>query len=220
MYGDKDWRFNAAEKAFLECVQGQAPADTKETVRDFANRIRTNWREAGWDEKDHQSILYDLAWTGLRPAIKARVKPLAEEETGRFDSIDQLFDKASRAETKYIPPKPQQQPQQTQPNQGKGRGKRSKGQGQGQDNTPNPGPNANPANPGSTPKSKLPPAPWVSTEEFEKRKKEGKCGRCGGDHFYKQCPKYGYSRFPAKPEDKDHPQTKKPKWTPKEESKN
>jgi hypothetical protein len=217
MYGDKDWRFNAAEKAFLECIQGQAPADSKEIVRDFANRIRTNWREAGWEEKDHQGILYDLAWTGLRPAIKARVKPLADEETGRFETIDQLFDKASRAETKYIPPKPPQQQQQpnTQQGQGKGRGKRGKGQGQ-QDNTPNPRPNANP-NPGSS-KSNLPPAPWVSTEEFERRKKDGKCGKCGGDHYYKQCPKYGPAKFPAK--DDKGPPSKKPKWTPKEESKN
>jgi hypothetical protein len=218
MYGDKDWRFNAAEKAYLECIQGQAPADTKETVRDFANRIRTNWREAGWEEKANQGMLYDLAWTGLRPAIKARIKPLADEETGRFDTIDQLFDKASRAETKYIPPpKPQQQQQQNQQNQGKGRGKR--GKGQGQDNTPNPGPNANPnTNPGSTSKPKLPPAPWVPTEEFEKRKKEKKCTRCGGNHHFRQCTVYSAGKFPD--QDRDQPQSKKPKWTPKQESKN
>jgi hypothetical protein len=50
MYGDKDRQLNAAIKAASEFLQGHTPAETNETVRNFANRVRTNWREAGWDE--------------------------------------------------------------------------------------------------------------------------------------------------------------------------
>src|SRR3977135_2477607 len=60
-------------------------------------------------------MLYDLAWAGIRYSIQSRTKPLANEETGRFDSLDQLFDKAAAAETIYPPKQPQ-------PNQGKGSG--------------------------------------------------------------------------------------------------
>jgi hypothetical protein len=57
------------------------------------------WREAGWNagSKDVQRVLYDMVWAGLRPGIKARIKPFAKED-GRFASIDELFKKAQDVE--------------------------------------------------------------------------------------------------------------------------
>jgi len=81
MYGDRDWRLKASAKASAENIQGQAPADSSETVREYANRIRTNWREAGWDEAKFEPMLYDLAWNGIRYGIQSRIKPLANEES-------------------------------------------------------------------------------------------------------------------------------------------
>ena len=71
MYGDKDSRLYAGIKAAGEYQQGHA--DPNETVRSYANRIRTNWRDAGWDEATNAAILYDYAWSGLRPHIRGRI---------------------------------------------------------------------------------------------------------------------------------------------------
>ena len=49
-----------------------------------------------------QHMLYDMVWAGLRPGIKARIKPFAGE-TGRFSSIDELFKKAEDVEIKSNP---------------------------------------------------------------------------------------------------------------------
>jgi hypothetical protein len=228
MYADREWRFKAAGKAISDYAQGQSPADAKETVRDFANRVRTNWREAGWDEAKREDLLYDIAWAGLRPVIKARIKPLADEETGRFDTIDQLFNKAAASETNYVPKQPENQnqnQQNQQQNAGKGRGKRGKGGQQDQSNNPVPNTQKNPqgqssnanANTQSNQKSTLPPSPWVPTEVFTKRKDAKQCTRCGSDgHFFKTCTKYG----PPTKADRDKHLEKKPKLTPKDEAKN
>jgi hypothetical protein len=57
------------------------------------------WREAGWNagSTDVQRVLYDMVWAGLRPGIKARIKPFARED-GRFASTDELFKKAQDVE--------------------------------------------------------------------------------------------------------------------------
>src|SRR5215204_1231519 len=72
VYRDPDRELNAAAKAYTELAQGP-----DKSVRAFGNRIRSNWREAGWDEKQHTRMLYHLTWTGLRIGIKLRIKPLA-----------------------------------------------------------------------------------------------------------------------------------------------
>jgi hypothetical protein len=188
MYGDKDRRLNAAIKAATESSQGQSPAENTETVRNFANRIRTNWREAGWDEAAHSTLLYDLAWAGLRPGIRARIRPFADETTGMFESIDQLFDKAAGAETKVQPPKPQSQTTNT-PSHQKGRKR--------QLTTSDGGPGNPQSQTENKPKdSKLPPAPWVSSEIFQGRVDKKNCRRCGGDHTTHRCPTYGPAKMP------------------------
>jgi hypothetical protein len=94
MYGDPDRQLDASTRACLEIVQGAS--DANETVKAYSNPMRSNWREAGWNT-DAQRILYDMVWAGLRPGIKARIKPFAGED-GRFASIDELFKKAQDVE--------------------------------------------------------------------------------------------------------------------------
>ena len=86
MYGNKDCRLNWAIKAAGEYQQGHA--DPNETVPRYANQIRTNWRDAGWDEVTSAAILYDYSWSGLRPHIRGRIRPFASEVSGKFKSID------------------------------------------------------------------------------------------------------------------------------------
>jgi hypothetical protein len=97
MYGDPDRQLDASTRACLEIVQGAS--DANETVTTYSNRMRSMWREAGWNagSKDVQRVLYDMVWAGLRPGIKARIKPFAKED-GRFASIDELFKKAQDVE--------------------------------------------------------------------------------------------------------------------------
>jgi hypothetical protein len=47
MYGDRDRQLDASTRALLELAQGAL--DSNETVKAYSNRMRTNWREAGWD---------------------------------------------------------------------------------------------------------------------------------------------------------------------------
>jgi hypothetical protein len=196
MYGDKDRRLNAAIKAATETTQGQHPAENTETVRNFANRIRTNWREAGWDETAHSTLLYDLAWAGLRPVIRARIRPFANETTGMFESIDQLFDKAAGAETKVQPSKPQNQNQDQNQNQTTNTPSHQKGRKR-QLTTSDGGPGHSQSQTENKPKdSKLPPAPWVSSEIFQSRVDAKNCRRCAGDHFTHRCPTYGPAKMP------------------------
>jgi hypothetical protein len=67
---------------YAEYMQGAL--DSSETVKAYANRMQSNWREAGWkagpEEPKAQQMLYDLVWSGLRPGIKARIRPFAGEE--------------------------------------------------------------------------------------------------------------------------------------------
>jgi len=65
MYGDKDWRLNSATKAIQEYQQ--LPT---ESVRVYANRLKANWRRAGWNLIMHKVVLYDMAWAGLRHALQ------------------------------------------------------------------------------------------------------------------------------------------------------
>ena len=204
-YGDKNRRLNTAIKTAGEYLQGYA--NQNETVQSYANRIRTNWHDAGWDETTHAPILYDLAWAGLRPHIRARIRPFASEASGKFESIDQLFDKAVGAESKTNPGwKPRNE---AGPNQQKDSGRNGRfddNSGNNSGKSGNSGNNSG-SNSGNTDRSwrptggqsnsKLPPVPWVSIDVLNKRKAAGECGRCGGNnHKHYHCPKYSPARFP------------------------
>jgi hypothetical protein len=77
-------------------MQGYHNSD--ENIRAYANRLRRNWREAGWDEEQHNIMLYDMIWAGLKPYLHPNLRPLTKAN-GRFDSIDELFDTAADVET-------------------------------------------------------------------------------------------------------------------------
>jgi len=89
MYGDKERELNAATRAYHEFPQGYH--DPKESVRAYANRLRTNWREAGWDEQIHHKMLYGMIWSGLKEYLQPKIKPFTDE-IGRLNTIHELFD--------------------------------------------------------------------------------------------------------------------------------
>jgi hypothetical protein len=111
----------------------------------------------------------------------------------RFDTLDEFFDKAVASEVTHVVNKnPQQQQQQQKQQQqkrptdwsskGGTRGYRpsisepadTTGRKSGQS-----GSNRHGKSGGGGQSSRLPPAPWVSTEIFECRRSTGKCLRCG-----------------------------------------
>jgi len=107
MYGDKDRRLNSTTKAMQEYQQ--LP---NESVRIYANRLKANWRRAGWSLIMHEVVLYDMAWAGLRHALKTKVRPWICSGKDRFDTLDQLFDCAAASEFKPDDKKPGGQQQQ------------------------------------------------------------------------------------------------------------
>jgi hypothetical protein len=96
MYGDKARKLNAGTSLYLEFCQGHHDPD--ESVQDYANRLRRNLREAGWDEEQRKLSGYDMIWAGLKPELHPKVRPFTNEDR-MFDSMDELFDGAADAET-------------------------------------------------------------------------------------------------------------------------
>jgi hypothetical protein len=77
-----------------------------EAVRVYANCLKANWRRAGWNLITHKLVLYDMAWTGRRHALKMKVRPWISSGKDRFDTLDQLFDCALASEFKPDDKKP------------------------------------------------------------------------------------------------------------------
>jgi hypothetical protein len=204
VYGDKDRTTNAAIAVF----QGYQQA-SHETVRMFSNRLQSLWREAGWDLENPgtQTVLYDLLWAGFKPYLRTRVKPFAAKlPDGRFGSIDELIDMAADSETS-----PQQQKTDKKAPDGQSSGNGGSGgnsEGDGRSRSRSRGrkrafrSSVSESKQGSeqsakSSQEKKPPAPWVSTEEFQKRKSEGKCVRCAaGGHTGPECKTYGPATRP------------------------
>ena len=109
VYGDKDRR----RVAVIMLIQGyiQLP---QELVRAYANCLKANWRQAGWNLQKYEEVLYDIAWTGLCNSLKNNVGPMAPA-CGRFGTLAGFFDKAAASEVTHVEnKKPQQQQQQQQ----------------------------------------------------------------------------------------------------------
>jgi hypothetical protein len=87
MYGDKDRCLNSAPKAMPEYLQL-----SHESVRIYANHQKANWRRASWSLIILKVVLYDIAWAGLRHALKTKVRPWISSGKDRFNTFDQLFD--------------------------------------------------------------------------------------------------------------------------------
>jgi len=67
MYGEKDRKLNAGTRLYHEFCQGHH--DPSESVRAYANRLRRNWREAGWDQEQQKLSCYHMIWAGLKPEL-------------------------------------------------------------------------------------------------------------------------------------------------------
>ena len=59
MCGEKDRKHNAVMKCITALIQGP-----NEPVRVYTNRIKANWRAAGWLLQDNKK-LYEIFWSGL-----------------------------------------------------------------------------------------------------------------------------------------------------------
>ena len=192
MYADKDRKLNAGTRLCLEFRQGHHDPD--ESVRAYANRLRQNWREAGWDEEQQKLSCYDMIWAGLKPELHPKVKPFTNED-GMFDSIGELFDRAADVESKpqkYNKSQQQRQHGETSYKSGRKRGYRPS-ISESKD-----APKEAPKPSGGRQLSDLPPAPWVSSEVYKKRNASGKCSRCAGDHLSFKCPKFSRATYPDK----------------------
>jgi len=109
MYGVKDRCLNSSTKAMQEYQQLPNKA-----VRVYANCLKVNWSRASWNLITHELVPYDMAWAGLRPTLKMKVRPLISSSKDRFDTLDQLFDSAAASEFKPNNKKPGGQQQQRQ----------------------------------------------------------------------------------------------------------
>jgi len=177
----------------------------QESVRAYANHVKANWNQPGWNLQKHEEVLYDIAWAGLRNSLKNNVGSMTPT-CGRFDTLDEFFDQAVASDVTHVKnKKPQQQQQQQQQHQqkqpmdssSKG-GKRVYGPSISEpaDTTSgsksgHSGSNKHGKSGGGGQLSGLPPAPWVSMEIFESRRSTGKCLRCRSpNHKASFCPKY------------------------------
>jgi hypothetical protein len=184
VYGDKDRR--RVEVITLMSGYIQLP---RESVRAYANRLKANWRQDGWNLPKHEEVLYDIARAGLRNSLKHKVGPMTPAG-GRFDTLDEFFAKPAASDVTHVEnKKPQQmQQQQQQQQQKQPTDSSSKGGKRGyQPSISEPADNTHSGKSGQSGSNKhgtsggggqysgLPLAPWVSTEIFEGRRSNGKC---------------------------------------------
>jgi hypothetical protein len=199
-YGDKDRRQNSSTQAYHEMMHGYHSPD--ENVRAYADRLRRTRRESGWDEEHHKIMLYNVVWAGLKPYLWPKLGPFTKVN-GRFDSIDQLFNRAADLET---PRKSEKQ----LPTESAGSSQKGKkgpcppsesivsgggpGSGSGLGSRAGLGP-------------KRPPASRVSSEEQQQRRETGVCLWCGSkDHFVFECTKYSRAQNPEQDQSQNNNQ--------------
>jgi hypothetical protein len=185
VYGDKDRPRLVVIKLMQVFIQ--LP---QESVRAYANRLKANWRQAVWNLQKPEEVLYDIPLAGLRNSLKNKVGPMTPA-WGRFDTLDEFFDKAAASEVTHVENKKplQQQQQQLQQQQKKQpTDSASKGGKQGYrpsitepgnttggDKSGQSGSNRHCKSGSGAQSSNLPPAPWVSTEIFGSGRTTGRC---------------------------------------------
>jgi ppGpp synthetase/RelA/SpoT-type nucleotidyltranferase len=90
------------------------------SVRAYANRLKAKWRQGVRNLLKHEEVLYNIAWAGLRNSLKNKVGSMTPA-SGRFERLDQFFDKATVSDLTHVkikkPPQQQQQQQQQQQKQ-------------------------------------------------------------------------------------------------------
>jgi hypothetical protein len=80
VYGDKDRCCVAVITLMQELIQ--LP---QQSVRAYANHVKANWTQAGWNLQKLEEVLYDITWAGLNNSLKQKVGPMTPA-CGRFDS--------------------------------------------------------------------------------------------------------------------------------------
>jgi len=191
-YRDKDRKQNSSTRAYNEMMQGYHNSD--ENIRAYANQLQRNWREAGWEEEQHKIMLYDMIWAGLKPYLHPKLRPFTKANR-RFDSIDELFDTVADLET----PPQNYDKQQRLTESGSGNQKGKKRPHQLSTSTPAGERLTSGAGSGIKPgsKSTLPPAPWVTMDERQRRFDARVCLRCRvKGHQSRECPKYSPAEKP------------------------
>jgi hypothetical protein len=192
-YGDNDRMQNSCTRAYHKMMQGYHSSD--QNIRAYTNRLRRNWREAGWDEEQHKIILDHMIWAGLKPYLHPKLRPFTKAK-GRFDSIDELFDTAAVVETP--PPNYDKQQRPTESGSANQKGMKrphrlSTSTQAGESSTSGAGSGTKPGT-----KSTLPPAPWVTKDKRQRRFDASVCLRCGVKRLQsRECPKYSPAEKPA-----------------------
>jgi len=79
--------------------------------------VKGNWRQAGWNLQRHEEVLYDIACAGHHNCLHNNVGPMTPG-CGRFETLDEIFDKAADSEVTHVESKkPEQQQHQQQQQQ-------------------------------------------------------------------------------------------------------
>jgi len=73
----------------------------QESVRAYANHVKGNCGQAGWNQQRHEEVLYNIARAGLRNSLKDKVGPRMPA-AGRFDTLDEIFDNAVASEVTHV----------------------------------------------------------------------------------------------------------------------
>jgi len=81
-YGDMDQRRVAVNTLMQKCIQ--LPQGL---VKAYANRVKANWRQAGWNLQKHEEVLNNIGWAALPNSPKNNFG-LIRPACGRFDSRD------------------------------------------------------------------------------------------------------------------------------------
>jgi hypothetical protein len=211
VYGDKDRRCMVV----IMLIQGNINL-SQELVRVYANCLNAIWRQAGLNLQMHEEVLYDIAWAGLPQSHKNQVGPMMPT-CGRFDTLDEFFDKATALEVTHVDNKQplqqqqqQQQQQQKQPTDWSSKGGKfgyrpsisKPANTTGGSKSSQLGSNGHGKSGGGGQSSGLPPAPWVSTDIFTGRLSTGKYLRYGSPNLKANlCPKYSRGGNPPQQED-------------------
>jgi len=207
VYGDKDRQHIAVMTPIQEYLQ--LP---QELFRAYANHLKANQWHAGWNLQNHEDVLYDSAWAGLRNCLKNKVGPLTPT-CRRLDTFDQILDKAAASEVTHVENMKPQQQQQQQPHQQQQKQPTDSSSKCGKhgcqpsiseaaDNTgggkcSQSGSNNHGKSGGRRQLSGLPPAPWDPIEIIGSRWSTGKCLRSiSPNHKVSFCPKSSWGGNP------------------------
>ena len=134
-------------------------------------------------------MLYDMVWAESKANLLTKLKPFTKAN-GKFNSFDELFDRAADVETE---PEKYDKQQQMPPSESSAPGGKKRNIHPSISETKNLPKNpskANQSNPSSCGRNGQLPSPWVKSEVYASRTANRKCLQCGDDHKTFQYPKY------------------------------